>query len=282
MVKNRDRKRERFLTSDEFRRLGRALAEATTRRRVSPHAVAAIRLLILIGCRKREILRLRWEQVDLEAAELAMPSTKTGPRKVSLSPRAVRVLQSIERVPGNPWVASGRVEGRPMRNIHEAWGVVCELAGLKDTRIHDCRHFASRALALGENLPMIGRLLRHSELQATERYAHLDKDWVSEAAVRISESIAADVLIGYRGLRERRLRAVPGRRPAEEVRETIPASRARYRTRSPRVARGRRRSVHRWRESRVRGARLSWRRRGPSNGRLGDEQTQPGSPLGCR
>ena len=202
VVKNRERKRERFLTPDEFRRLGRALAEATTRRRVSPHAVAAIRLLILTGCRKREILHLRWEQVDVEAAELVLAATKTGPRNVSLSPRAVRVLKSIERVPGNPWVIPGRVEGRPMRNIDEAWGVVCKLAGLTDTRIHDCRHsFASRALALGENLPMIGRLLGHSELQATERYAHLDRDWVRDAAARISESIAADVLAGYSGLK---------------------------------------------------------------------------------
>ena len=87
VVKNRERKRERFLTPDEFRRLGRALAEATTRRRVSPYAVAAIRLLILTGCRKREILHLRWEQVDLEGAEFVLPATKTGPRKVSLSPR---------------------------------------------------------------------------------------------------------------------------------------------------------------------------------------------------
>ena len=109
-----------------------------------------------------------WEQVDLEATELVLPDTKTGPRKVSLSPRAVRVLKSIPRMADNAWVIPGRVEGRPMRNIDEAWGAVCELAGLRDTRIHDCRHsFASRALALGENLPMIGRLLGHSELQAT-------------------------------------------------------------------------------------------------------------------
>ena len=73
--------------------------------------MAAIRLLILIGCRKREILHLRWDQVDFEAAELVLPKSKTGPRKVSLSPRAVRVLESIERVPDNPWVVPGRVEG---------------------------------------------------------------------------------------------------------------------------------------------------------------------------
>ena len=222
VVKNRERKRERFLTPDEFRRLGRALAEATTCRRVSPYAVAAIRLLILTGCRKREILHLQWDQVDLKAAELVLPDTKTGPRKVALSPRAVRVLESIERMPDSPWVIPGRVEGRPMRNIDEAWGVVCELAGLRDTRIHDCRHsFASRALALGENLPMIGRLLGHSELQATERYAHLDRDWVRDAAVRISESIAADVLNGYPGHREGALAGSGGSTAASD--ETMSA-----------------------------------------------------------
>ena len=147
-----------------------------TRRRVSPYAVAAIRLLILTGCRKQEILNLSWDQVDMKAAELVLRDSKTGPRKVSLSPRAVRVLKSIPRMTDNSWVIPGRVGGRPMRNIDEAWGVVCELADLEDTRIHDCRHsFASRALALGENLRMIGRLLGHSELQATERYVHLDE-----------------------------------------------------------------------------------------------------------
>ena len=237
MEKNRERKRERFLTPDEFRRLGLALTEASTRRRVSPYAVAAIRLLILTGCRKREILHLRWEQMDLEAAELVLPATKTGPRNVSLSPRAVRVLKSIERVSGNPWVIPGRIEGRPMRNIDEAWGVVCELAGLKDTRIHDCRHsFASRAVGLGENLPMIGRLLGHSELQATERYAHLERNWVREAAVRISESIAADFLAEYPGRQGESLPAAPRSHVAEEEIEDGPSSLAWFRARSPRAA----------------------------------------------
>ena len=90
-----------------------------------------------------------------------------------------------------------------MRNIDEAWGVICELAGLEDTRIHDCRHsFAPPALVLGENLPMIGRLLGRSELQATQRYAHLDRDWVRQAAVRITPR--ASRVISYRDTRGQR------------------------------------------------------------------------------
>ena len=99
------------------------------------------------------------------------------------------------------------------------------------------RHsFASRALALGENLPMIGRLLGHSELQATERYAHLDRDWLREAAVRVSESIAADILTGYPGRQGVSLPAAPRTHVIEEEIEDGPSSLAWFRTRPSRAA----------------------------------------------
>ena len=133
--------------------------------------------------------------MDLEANELRLPDTKTGPRRISLSPEAAGVLAAIPRVPDNPFVIPGKVKGRPMRNLNDPWEVVCERAGLTDMRIHDCRHsYASRALALGESLPMIGRLLGHSQVETTARYAHLARDSVHEAAVRVSDSIAADIL----------------------------------------------------------------------------------------
>ena len=204
VVKFRERKRERFLTPDALKRLGRALDEATTVRRLSVYTVAALRLLLLTGCRKREILDLRWDNVDLDAGELHLPETKTGTRTVALSPSAAKVLEQLPRLPDSPWVIPGKVEGKSMRNIDDSWKVICKLADLKDIRIHDCRHsFASRALALGVSLPMIGRLLGHSEAQTTERYAHLAGDWVRDSAVRISDSIAADMLPGYSGGRER-------------------------------------------------------------------------------
>ena len=200
VVKYKERRRERFLTDEELRRLGRVLDEAETRRGISVHAVAAIRLLLLTGCRKGEILRLRWDEVDLERHELRLPDTKTGPRTISLSPAAVDVLARIARVAGNPFVFPGRFEGTHMRTLHDPWRIISERAQLEDLRIHDCRHsYASRALALGESLPMIGRLLGHSQLETTARYAHLARDSVRESAVRISESIAADVLKGYAG-----------------------------------------------------------------------------------
>ena len=199
VVKNRERRRERFLTDEEFRRLGRVLDEAEICKGVSVHAVAAMRLLLLTGCRKGEILNLRWDQVDLEANELRLPDTKTGPRTISLSPEAARVLAAIRRVDGNPFVIPGRIKGKAMRNLNDPWDIVCARAGLEDMRIHDARHsYASRALALGESLPMIGRLLGHTQVETTARYAHLAEDSVRDSAVRVADSIAGDLLAKYR------------------------------------------------------------------------------------
>ena len=122
VVKYRERKRERFLTDEEFRRLGRVLDEAETCKGVSVHAVAAMRLLLLTGCRKGEILNLRWDQVDMSAAELRLPDTKTGPRTISLAPEAVAVLSRIPRLPDNPFVIPGRIKGKAMRNLNDPWG----------------------------------------------------------------------------------------------------------------------------------------------------------------
>ena len=200
VTRNRERRRERFLSAEEFRRLGRALTEAGSRKGVSVHAVVAIRLLVLTGCRKSEILALRWEDVDLEAGELTLTDSKTGPRRVSLSPEAAKVLEEVPRLPGNPWVIPGRVAGERMRNLNDPWEIIRERAGLEDVRLHDLRHsFASRALALGESLPAIGKLLGHARVETTARYAHPARDSLREAALLVSESIAADVLSDYPG-----------------------------------------------------------------------------------
>ena len=194
-TKYRQQPRERFLTAAEFRRLGRALDEAEAEGAVSAHAAAAIRLLMLTGCRKNEIVTLRWRDVDLEAMELNLADTKTGARTVSLSPEAARVLAGIPRSEDNPWVIQGRKKGERLCFIDRQWCLVRERAKLKDVRLHDCRHsFASRALALGESLPAIGRLLGHAHVETTAKYAHLARDSMHEAAARVADSIAADIL----------------------------------------------------------------------------------------
>ncbi|MDD9983380.1 MAG: site-specific integrase [Gammaproteobacteria bacterium] len=143
----------------------------------SASAVAAIRFLALTGYRRSEILKLDWEHVALEAGEFRLPDSKTKARMLPLPPQAVELLTSLPRIPGNPWVIPGRKPGTHLRNIDEAWRAIRERAGLGSVRIHDLRHsYASRALALGESLPVIGKLLGHGQLETTARYAHLARD----------------------------------------------------------------------------------------------------------
>ena len=147
------------------------------------------------GLPPNEILTLRWEHVDLDKAEMRIVDGKTGARTVHLSPSAVRVLEALPPKPGSLWVIPGAKPGTHMTDIDGAWETIRVRAGLHDVRIHDIRHsFASRALALGEGLPIIGRLLGHRRVETTARYAHLARDSVRESAERIAVSIAADVL----------------------------------------------------------------------------------------
>ena len=185
---------ERFLSEREFVRLGTVLDELEAKGNISTSAAAGLRLLMLTGCRRNEILTLRWEDIDLEHDEIRLRDAKTGARAVPLSPTARQVLAGLPRQPDNPWVIFGRGPGRRLSNLNAWWGVVRKKAGLEDVRIHDLRHsYASRALSLGESLPMIGKLLGHRKVQTTARYAHLARDSVKTAAERVSNSLAVDL-----------------------------------------------------------------------------------------
>ena len=193
---NPKRRGERFLTDAGFTRLGQVLDEVSGNGNPIPaRAVATIRLLMLTGWRRNEILTLRLEHVDLDTSEIHLADGKTGARTVHLSPSAVRVFEALLRKPGNPWVIPGNKPGRHMTDIDGSWEVIRGRAGLHDVRIHDIRHsFASRALALGEGLPIIGRLLGHRRVETTACYAHLARDSVRKSDERITVSIAADIL----------------------------------------------------------------------------------------
>ena len=186
-----ERKRERFLSDDEYRRLGAALRDAEREGFASPAAVAAIRLLMLTGCRSGEVLSLRWEHVDLDRGELRLPDSKTGAKIVHLGEPAVAVLRGIRRAEDGPWVFPGQKPGAHLAFLHGPWYRILERSGIEDLRIHDLRHsFASGGLLVGEGLPMIGKLLGHNKVQTTARYAHLANDPVKSAANRIASRIA--------------------------------------------------------------------------------------------
>ena len=189
--KYRERKRERFLTEEEFTRLGCALDQAEREMVTTPWIIAAIRLLVLTGARLSEIRTLRWTEVDEQRRMLHLGDSKTGEKTVHLSEAALEVLRSVPRLQDNPYVISGDKPGACLVNLQKAWQRIRTMAGLDDVRIHDLRHsFASVAAAQGLSLPVIGALLGHSQPATTARYAHLAGNPLIRANDEISGRIA--------------------------------------------------------------------------------------------
>ena len=179
----RRRGRERFLGPEELRRLGVALDGHASSR---PLFAAAIRLILLTGCRKGEILELRW--TDYREGKLFLRDSKTGPRTVWLSTPARTVLDGLPRT--GRMVFSAR-RGQSLILQHD-WEAIRNVAGLDDVRLHDCRHtYASIALLHGESIRVIGELLGHRQPATTLKYVHL-----ADANARAAVESVAGVLAG--------------------------------------------------------------------------------------
>jgi len=186
-----ERKIERFLSPAELARLGEALSAASALGVESPYAIAALRLLILTGCRKNEILTLKRTYVDSYHRCLRLPDSKTGAKVVHLGAPAMKVIRDIREVAGNPWLLPGRKDGTHVTDLQACWERIRKTAGLEDVRIHDLRHsFASTGAASGDSLLIIGALLGHRSAKTTERYTHLADHPLKAAADRISDEIA--------------------------------------------------------------------------------------------
>jgi integrase len=186
-----EKRRERYLSEREQDRLGRALQEAERAGRERPEVIAAIRLLIFTGCRLNEILRLRWEFVDWEQAYLRLPDSKTGSKVLHLNAPAMQVLGGL-RGGGSPWVIPGVRPGQPLVNLTRPWRRILSRAGIQSLRIHDLRHsFGAIAAGSGLALPIIGRLLGHTQVATTARYAHLADDPIRQASEAVGQRIAA-------------------------------------------------------------------------------------------
>ncbi|WP_349363735.1 MAG: site-specific integrase [Roseitalea porphyridii] len=211
-----DKSNERYLTQDEIDRLGATLAEAETvglpwhlndgarskhrpkdeqnlRERISPHVTGAIRLLLLTGCRLREILHLKWRDVDFQRKVLDLPDSKTGRKVVYLSDAALEVLRALPKV--GTYVILGKQPDKPRSDLKRPWERISRHAGIEDVRLHDLRHtFASVQVQRGASLPMIGALLGHKSTSTTARYAHLADDPLRRALNAGSESLTGAML----------------------------------------------------------------------------------------
>jgi len=183
-------KRERFLSEAELARLADTLAAMEAEHGLSPTATAAIRLLLLSGCRKSEILSLRWEWVDAERGVLRLPDSKTGAKVVPLAATAVKLLAELPR--RGDYVLPAATGPGHYTGLQKDWERVRARAGLAAVRVHDLRHsFASFAVADGNSLYLIGKVLGHRQARTTEIYAHLADDPIRAVADRTAARIAA-------------------------------------------------------------------------------------------
>jgi len=216
----KEHRRERFLTGGELERLGSAIREAETKgipwdvdkrkpkakhlpkaknrfTKIGPFAAAAIRLLLFTGCRLREILHLKWDHVDLERGLLFLADSKTGRKTVILNAPALAVLTRLDRL--GSYVVPGDDPEKPRADLKRPWEAVARRAGLDGVRLHDLRHtYASFGAGGGLGLPIIGKLLGHTQASTTQRYAHLEADPLRRASEAIGGRIAA-ALEGKRG-----------------------------------------------------------------------------------
>lgn len=189
---NRRRQCERFLSDRELARLGQALrcSEAT-----HPVHAAAVIMILLTGCRKSEILDLRWSEV--KGGRLLLADSKTGARTVWLGNEAQAVLSRVGRA--KPADLVFRLRSHSRSALDGYWRTVRIEAALPDVRLHDLRHsFASFAARRAETLPMIGKLLGHAKQASTARYAHLDDCSARDANERIGRLLSSCVAVQSR------------------------------------------------------------------------------------
>jgi integrase len=213
LQKFREYGRERYLSADEMGRLGEALRLGETeglpwpedeecprskherkaenrRTLLSIHVTTAFRLLLFTGCRLREILHLRWSEIDFDRGLLLLPDSKTGKKAVVLNAPALQLLNDLDRI--GEFVVLGDDLSKPRSDLARPWALIRHYAGLQDVRIHDLRHtHASVGAGSGMGLPLIGKLLGHKHQATTMKYAHLDNDPLRRASNTIGTTIAA-------------------------------------------------------------------------------------------
>jgi integrase len=179
---------------DPNKKAKHAPKDENRRTKIDQHAAGALRLLLLTGARLREILHLRWADIDFERGLLLLPDSKTGKKAVVLNAPALAVLTSLPRV--GIYVIAGASAGtkdeKPRSDLKRPKAAIWKRAGLSGVRLHDLRHtHASYGAGAGLGLPIIGKLLGHAQASTTQRYAHLDNDPLRKASERIAGDIAA-------------------------------------------------------------------------------------------
>lgn len=171
--------RERYLSSEETQRLRQAIEDSPN---VQLKYIVA--LLLLTGARKRELLDAKWEDFDLERRNWRIPMSKSGKaRHVPLSTAVLDILKSLPRWEGCPYVVPNPQTRRPFKSVFCSWNTARKEAGLADVRMHDLRHsMASNLVNSGRSIYEVSKILGHSQIKTSQRYAHLAHETLLAAA----------------------------------------------------------------------------------------------------
>ena len=174
-----DVQRSRYLSREEAARL-----LASIRADENQIAAKAIMLLFLTGARRNEVTQALWSYIDWQQRTLFVPRSKNGhPRYIQLNSSAIDLLKSVSKTNGNPYIFPAPTTGRPMPHLFFPWDRIRIRAGLQDFRLHDLRHsFASFVINSRDDLYEVQKLLGHSNPRSTQRYAHLSREKLAQAA----------------------------------------------------------------------------------------------------
>ena len=189
VTKFKTQAKERFLTDNEIARLVATLDQFEAASLAPKNAITIVRLLMMTGCRKNEITRLRWDELFLDEGVLKLKDSKTGKKEVTLSDDANQILAAVPPNEGD-YIFPGKDGIEPIQGLQKIWHRIRREAGLQDVRIHDLRHtFASVAVSSGTPLYEVGRLLGHASIQSTQRYAHLERSRLKDSLNKFSQKL---------------------------------------------------------------------------------------------
>lgn len=186
---NPDNAKERYLSAAETQRLYEVLdrSENTQLKHI-------VTLLLMFGCRKRELLDAEWSHFDLERHNWRIPMSKNGKaRNIPISAKALEILNSLPRWKGCPYVVPNPATKKPFGNLYYPWDKIRKEAGMPDLRMHDLRHtFASNLVNSGQSIYVVSKLLGHSQIKTTARYSHLADETLLSAVDAAAKVVDAN------------------------------------------------------------------------------------------
>ena len=201
VVRKTDNRRERFLSIDEIKQLGKALDELEAEG-MNLKALKITRLWVLTGCRRQEIAELKWDEIDFERGLLVLADSKTGRSVRPLAAAAIKLLKTIQRSEDSDFVFPAESAEGYFQGTKKAWPKIVKQANLEGVTPHTLRHtMGAIATSSGEALALTGAILGHANMRSTMIYAHVEIDPARKAADRVGNRLASALIGSQSGRR---------------------------------------------------------------------------------